>query len=204
VAQAPLASVSERSIAAVLNLPKPGHEYLRRPTSTLRSLVRFLNARWQLRHCDDVGAWVRMTGVGHIRNQGVIHIGQRVDMYSRPVGIVLATFPGGRLEIGARTVLNYGVDIAAVKLVHIGADCLIGTHVSILDNDFHELAARNLMPESRPVVIGDGVWIGNRALIMPGVSIGDGAAVGAGSVVMTDIPERCLALGNPARVIKKF
>ena len=60
------------------------------------------------------------------------------------------------------------------------------------------------MPESRPVLIADGVWIGNRVLILPGVSIGAGAAVGAGSVVMTDIPERCLALGNPARVIKKF
>jgi maltose O-acetyltransferase len=60
------------------------------------------------------------------------------------------------------------------------------------------------MPESRPVLIGDDVWIGTRALILPGVTIGSGAVVGAGSVVTGDIPERCLAVGNPARVIKKI
>lgn len=192
--------------AAVSPSPQPKQrlDYLRTPRSTLRSLIRVLNARWQLRGCNELGAWVRVTGRIHVYSKGQIQVGERVRMYSRPVAIVLAAFPGGRLEIGDRTVLNYGVDIAAVKLVRIGADCMLGTHVSILDNDFHELTARGRMPESRAVVIGDGVWIGNRSMILPGVTIGNGAAVGAGSVVMTDVPERSLALGNPARVIKRF
>jgi acetyltransferase-like isoleucine patch superfamily enzyme len=192
------------AVAGSFKLPRRSVDYLRSPGSTWRSLLRFLNGRWQLRSCKELGSWVRVSGRIHVYNRGSIRIGRRVTLHSRPVGIVLATFPGGSLEIGDRTVLNYGVDIAAVKLVRIGAGCMLGTHVSILDNDFHELTARERVPESRPVVIGDDVWIGNRAMILPGVTIGAGAVVGAGSVVMTDVPERSLALGNPARVIRKF
>ncbi len=203
-AQAALNLLSVGPLAAALRLPRHPRDYLRAPSATFRSLIRSLNARWQLRTCDQVGAWTRLTGRIHVRNQGQIRLGARVILYSRPVRIVLATFPDGLLEIGDRTFLNYGVDICAVKLVRIGCDCLIGTHVSILDNDFHQLTARDQMPESRPVLIGDGVWIGTRAVILPGVTIGRGAVVGAGSVVTSDITERSLAVGNPARVIRKF
>ena len=204
MAPATVAIVTERAFAAPFQLPRQPAEYLRTPHRTLRRALRFLNARWQLRSCQQLGRWVRLHGRIHVSNQGEIRVGDRVVLLSRPLPIVLHTLAGGRLDIGDRTVLNYGVDISAVEHVTIGADCLLGTQVSILDNDFHELTARDRMPESRPVVIGDGVWLGNRVMILPGVKIGAGAAVGAGSVVMTDIPERCLALGNPARVIKKF
>ena len=196
--------MSERSLRTPFQLPRPPIDYLRQPRRSMRRLIRFFNARWQLRSSDHLGHWVRVHGRIHVSNRGRLNVGERVVFISHPVPIILHTFPGVRLDIGDRTVLNYGIDISAVKEVRIGADCLLGTHVSILDNDFHELTARDRMPESRPVLIADGVWIGNRVLILPGVSIGAGAAVGAGSVVMTDIPERCLALGNPARVIKKF
>jgi acetyltransferase-like isoleucine patch superfamily enzyme len=196
--------VSERLLPALFQLPRPPSDYLRQPRRSVRRLIRFFNARWQLRGCDHLGRWVRLQGRIHVNNRGHLNVGDRVALVSHPIPIILHTFPGARLDIGDRTVLNYGVDISAVKEIRIGADCLLGTHVSILDNDFHELTARDRMPESRPVLIGDGVWIGNRVLILPGVIIGAGAAVGAGSVVMTDIPERCLALGNPARVIKRF
>jgi acetyltransferase-like isoleucine patch superfamily enzyme len=170
--------------------------------STLRSLARVLNASWQLRGSGSVGAWTRLAGRLHVRNRGQIRVGERVILYSRPAPIVLATFPDALIEVGDRTFVNYGVDICAVKLVRIGKDCLIGTHVCILDNDFHDLSARNRMPPSRPVVIGDRVCIGTRALILPGVTVGSGPVIGAGSVVTNDIPEGCLAVGNPARVIK--
>ncbi|HEX8036243.1 MAG TPA: DapH/DapD/GlmU-related protein [Ktedonobacterales bacterium] len=52
--------------------------------------------------------------------------------------------------------------------------------------------------------MGDDVWIGGRAIILPGVTIGDHAVIGAGAVVMEDIPARSIALGNPAKVIQKF
>jgi maltose O-acetyltransferase len=60
------------------------------------------------------------------------------------------------------------------------------------------------MTAPRPVVIHDRVWIADRAIIMPGVTIGEGAAVGAGSVVITDVPPRTLAMGNPARIVREL
>lgn len=54
------------------------------------------------------------------------------------------------------------------------------------------------------VKIGNGCWIGGGAIILPGVSIGDGAVIGAGSVVTKNIPENCVAVGNPCRVIKRI
>lgn len=55
-----------------------------------------------------------------------------------------------------------------------------------------------------PVNIGKNVWIGGGSIILPGVSIGDGTTIGAGSVVTHDIPSRCVAVGNPCRVIKNI
>jgi acetyltransferase-like isoleucine patch superfamily enzyme len=185
-------------------LPRPTEYYLKSPRATLRKLREWLAARFWLRRCDSVGAWTRVTGRVFVQNGGTIRIGERAQLLSHYAHSVLATFPGGLLEIGDRTVLNYGVDICATKHVRIGSDCLLGTHVIILDSDFHAIEDHDRMPEPRPVVIGDRVWIGNRAMILPGVTIGDGAVVGAGSVVMSDVPPRSLAMGNPARVIKKF
>ena len=67
------------------------------------------------------------------------------------------------------------------------------------------LAERNTGDEwALPVTIGDSVWIGGSATILPGVTIGDNVVIGAGSVVTRDIPSNCVAAGNPARVIKQL
>lgn len=174
------------------------------PGRTLRQGMHFLNARWQLRSCDHVGQWVRLYGRVHVRNDGRIAIGERVMFMGAPFPSILRTFKGGSVEIGDRTFINYGADICGVLRVRIGSDCLIGTQVSILDNDFHDVADHDRMPDSRAVEIGDGVWIGNRVIVLPGVTIGRGAAIGAGSVVTADVPERALAVGNPARVVKRL
>jgi acetyltransferase-like isoleucine patch superfamily enzyme len=152
-----------------------------------------------------VGRWVRVDGRAVIRNDhGYIRIGERVLLFFDPIPSIFAVFPGGRLEIGDRTSINYGADFAVTGLVKIGSDCGIGTHVIIMDNDFHSVEDRRLRPVPKPVIIGNHVWLANRSTILPGVTIGDEAIIGAGSVVMTDIPERTLAMGNPARVIKKL
>jgi acetyltransferase-like isoleucine patch superfamily enzyme len=145
-----------------------------------------------------------VSGRVFLETDGDIFLGNRVQILSHYARSVLAAKQGGTLKVGDRTFINYGVDIAATKHVHIGSDCLIGTHVIILDNDFHELTDRTRRPEGRPVFIGDGTWIGNRAIILPGITIGKGAIIGAGSVVTSDIPARTVAVGNPARVIKQL
>jgi acetyltransferase-like isoleucine patch superfamily enzyme len=186
-------------------LPRSANAYLAAPGPTLSKIKSALNARWQLRKCNYVGRWTRLNGrVIIVNHDGYISIGQRVLMFFDYVPSIFAVFPGGRLEIGDRTSINYGADFAVTGLVRIGSECRIGTHVIILDNDFHELDDRSQRPEPKPVLIGNRVWIANRSMVLPGVTIGDDSVIGAGSVVMTDIPERSLAMGNPARVIKKL
>jgi acetyltransferase-like isoleucine patch superfamily enzyme len=175
----------------------------RSPRAALRDIRQVVNGWWQLRKCSSVGAWARVAGAMRVyNNHGEIVLGTAVRISSTNARTVLAAFPNGRIEIGDRTFLNYGVDISATKLVKIGSDCLLGAHVGILDNDFHDLSERSQMPPARPVVIGDRVWLGNRVMVLPGVTIGADAVVGAASVVVSDIPPRCVAVGNPARVIK--
>jgi acetyltransferase-like isoleucine patch superfamily enzyme len=176
---------------------------LRQPVATLRKIGDWLSARWQLRTCTSVGAWTRVSGRVHVENRGELVIGARVQILARFAPSLLVVFDGGRLEIGDRTMVNFGADISATKSVTIGRDCLVGTHVTILDNDFHDLIDRQKRPAGKPVSIGDRVWLGNRVIVLPGVTIGDDAVVGAGAVVTSDIAARCVVAGNPARVIRR-
>jgi acetyltransferase-like isoleucine patch superfamily enzyme len=163
-----------------------------------------LGARWYLRHADEVGAKVRVRGRPVVRNWGRMVVGERTQLVSTIATLELVAMAGASLEIGPRTLVNYGGSIAAHERVSIGARCLIGTHVIIIDNDFHRLEPEHRLepPPSRPVVIEDDVWLGARVIVLPGVRIGAGSCIGAGSVVNADIPPRSLAAGVPARVIK--
>jgi maltose O-acetyltransferase len=125
-------------------------------------------------------------------------------MHSTVVPVELAAIAGGTLEIGERTFLNYGISISAHQSVRIGQQCLLGTYVNIMDNHWHDILDRRATPPSQPVVIEDNVWLGNRVIVLPGVTIGHDTVVGAGAVVTKSLPPRCVAAGNPARVIRYF
>ena len=154
----------------------------------------------------EVGARVRLRGRPRIHNSGRMVIGSRVQLVSTPATLELAAIDGGMLEIGEQTLVNYGGSIAAAESVRIGARCLIGTYAIIMDNDFHRIEPerRYETPESKPITIGDNVWLGARVIVLGGVTIGDGSCIGAGSVVAHDIPARSLAVGVPARVIRSL
>lgn len=184
------------------SVSRPFAKFLTQPAEMSVKTKDWLRGKWALRKCTTVGAWTRVNGRLHLINNGELVVGSRVQILSRFGSSLLVVFPGGRLEIGDGTMLNFGADISATKSVKIGRDCLIGTHVIILDNDFHDLHERHRRPEPRPVLIGDRVWIGNRVTVLPGVTIGDDAIVGAGAVVTSDVPSRAIVAGNPARVIK--
>ena len=101
-------------------------------------------------------------------------------------GVRLWANRGGTLVIGDGTVLDAGVEIIAWQRVTIGRDCYLGWDALIMDTDLHGIAGSP--PVNRPVTIGDGVRIGCRAMILKGVTIGDGAIIHPGSIVTHDVP----------------
>ncbi|OAN58377.1 sugar O-acetyltransferase [Sphingomonas sp. TDK1] len=108
---------------------------------------------------------------------------------------------GTNIHLGARVFLNFGCVILDVVRVEIGAGAQIGPGVQILTADHPRdpvLRARGL-EYGRPIRIGANVWIGGGALILPGVTIGEDAIIGAGSVVTRDVPPGITVMGNPAR-----
>jgi acetyltransferase-like isoleucine patch superfamily enzyme len=119
-----------------------------------------------------------------------------------PWACELAASEGGLLEIGERTFINAAVSISASRHVQIGSECEIGPGVLIMDNDFHSPSNLSRFPASIPVRIGDRVWIGARAIVLKGVTVGDGAVIAAGSVVTSDVPPHKLVAGVPARIIR--
>lgn len=109
---------------------------------------------------------------------------------------------GCNIAIGDDVFLNYGCVILDVCAVKIGDKTQIGPGVQILAADHpRDPAVRAQMLEfGRPVTIGRNVWIGGGAMILPGVTVGDDAIIGAGSVVTRDVPAGATVVGNPARV----
>jgi acetyltransferase-like isoleucine patch superfamily enzyme len=115
------------------------------------------------------------------------------------------------LEIGNHSAIGHECTLVVGKRIKIGNDCLISGQTMIFDSNGHhtDTACRRagLPPppeEIREVVIGDDVWIGVRSIIFPGVRIGNGSIVSAGSVVRTHVPPYSVVSGNPARVVLRL
>ncbi|SHJ36791.1 maltose O-acetyltransferase [Tessaracoccus bendigoensis DSM 12906] len=113
---------------------------------------------------------------------------------------------GENISIGPRTFINYNLTALDVAPIRIGADCQIGPNVQLLtpQHPLEPQARRDKLESAKPITIGDNVWLGGGVIICPGVTIGDDSVVGAGAVVVRDIPPRSLAVGNPARVIRSL
>jgi acetyltransferase-like isoleucine patch superfamily enzyme len=104
------------------------------------------------------------------------------------------------IEIGDHTLINRRSEIMCKKHVKIGRHCAISWDVSIMDTDYHRIEGT---ASSKPTVIEDHVWIGNKSIILKGVTIGKGAIVAAGSVVSRDVPAHALVAGVPAKPVKE-
>jgi lipopolysaccharide O-acetyltransferase len=151
----------------------------------------------------------------YIRGRRFIVWGKR---FTAGVGLRMDAFPEilkPCLHIGDDVQVNDHVHIAAINSVCIGNNVLIASRVFISDHDHGSYGdpGEHSDPEvppiqrklcSSPVYIGDNVWIGEGVGILPGVRIGQGAVIGCGAIVTRDVPEYSLAVGNPARVIKKY
>lgn len=170
--------------------------------SKIVDLSHILNAQLQLRGKVEAPISVRLRGRVQLAGSGELILGEGVSLSGTVVPIELITYESGRIEIGERTFINYGSSIAARASVKIGANCHLGHYMFVMDNDQHDVVRHLEVPPSYPVVIEDHVWIGSKVLILPGVRIGSRAVIGAGSVVTKSIPPRCVAAGNPARVLR--
>lgn len=112
---------------------------------------------------------------------------------------------GRKIKIGNNSSIEVGCQIA--NDTTIGNDVMIAPEVVIFSVG-HETSDTSIPmrlqgnTKPRPVTIGDDVWIGQRAIILPGITIGDGAIVAAGSIVTKDIPARTVVGGNPAKILK--
>lgn len=120
-----------------------------------------------------------------------------------------------RLILGNDIQMNDFVHISAIDKVEIGDGCLFASHIYISDNTHGRMeggkndSSPDVQPDHReyvtaPVKIGKNVWLGEGVIVLPGVSIGDGSVIGAHSVVSKNIPPACVAVGSPAKVIKKY
>jgi acetyltransferase-like isoleucine patch superfamily enzyme len=152
------------------------------------------------RKTDRCGKWLRVCGrvtVSKARHAKLI-IGDHVILH-RNTGFYLDSGEAV-IEIGDHTFLNRRTEIMCKKHVKIGSHCAISWDVSIMDTDYHRIGDAN---PTRPTIIGDHVWIGNKSIILKGVTIGTGAVVAAGSVVTRDVPAHTLVAGVPAVPIKQ-
>ena len=112
--------------------------------------------------------------------------------------------------IGNNTSIGEDFHITAIDKIVIGDNVLMGKKITITDNshgkvDVESLAiapAKRFLYSKGPVIIKDGVWIGEKATILPGVTIGKNSIIGANAVVISDIPDNCVAAGVPAKVVR--
>lgn len=146
-----------------------------------------------------------------------VHIDKNVEFMRYPknihVGNSVVVKEGARIcscnemaqiRIGARTTIGYHTFIFASAAISVGEDCLIAPFVYIVDSNHGSLRKEriNRQPNtSSPIVIGDDVWIGTKATVLAGVTIGNGAIVASGATVNQDVAPYTIVGGTPARLI---
>lgn len=110
-----------------------------------------------------------------------------------------------KMEIGNECFFNNNCSVTAVEKIIIGNQCKFANNLVVIDHD-HAIENGHATAKliSKPVRIGDNVWVGANCTILKGVNIGNGAIIAAGAVVTRDVPEYTIAAGVPARVIKKL
>lgn len=132
-----------------------------------------------------------------IKRHGRISIGARTTMWPDvKLSCVGTPLRPASIKIGKKCSIGDRTEIHAGESVEIGNDVIIAWDCNILDRDYH--STDGAAEKTAPVRIGDRVWIGCRAIILKGVTIGEGAVVAAGSVVTRDVPPGTLVAGNPA------
>jgi acetyltransferase-like isoleucine patch superfamily enzyme len=108
----------------------------------------------------------------------------------------------GAIRIGHFCILCPGVRIGSADGVEVGDNCMFASNAYVTDSDWHDIYNRIAIGRTAPVKIEDNVWVGDSAIVCKGVTIGTNSIIGAGAVVVDDVPANVIAAGNPARIVK--
>ena len=146
-------------------------------------------------------------------NGKFIEVGSCVKIFSNSILAVHCNHEKyGNIKIGNNVTIGEYAHITSLTSISIGNNVLLGRRITITDNSHgtSTLADMQRPPLKREVFskagvrIADNVWLGDNVVVLPGVSIGEGSIIGANAVVTKSIPPYCVAVGNPARVVKDF
>jgi len=156
-----------------------------------------------------IGSKIRFLSMPIIKNNGKMVLGDKVCIESFPDGEycrtkIITDKSTSKIHIGKNSVIR-GTTIWASTEISIGDNFLSAPFVWIVDNDAHGIQPgrrSNKFAKSSPIRLGNNVWIGYRAMVLKGVTIGDNSVVAAGAVVTKDVPANSLVAGVPARIIK--
>lgn len=165
-------------------------------------LVKMAAARFYLRRTE-LGRLVSVKGRPLFRNAGRVVLGDDVRIWSDIQQAKIFVGRGATLRVGANSRIN-GAHISVSTQVEIGRNVRIGPYAVIMDDDFHDAASHFEAGKTGAIRIGDDVWIAMGAMVLKGVTIGEGAAVAAGAVVTKDVPPFTLVAGIPAKAIKRL
>lgn len=158
-------------------------------------------------------------------NDNTIEFGNDVHLYGSRIGIFgngnrIRIDSGTRLHLNLQirtdeatfevgegtTIMGLEADIDEPLTIRIGAECMFSSEIWATVSDVHSIIDRTSgerVNPGRDIIIGDRVWVGRRAVLLKGSSVGDGSIIGSASVVTGNIPKHCSAAGNPARVIRQ-
>lgn len=156
-----------------------------------------------------IGKGSSISGIPKCIHGSCLYIGDNVDIHSGARIENPSKNPNIKIMFGNNCCAWFNFTILA------GADVTIGNNVAIASDVFISSGGHMTDPESdisyggqpyvgKPVVIKDGAWIGQKVCILGGVTIGQKSIIGAGSVVVNNIPDYCIAVGNPAKVVKRY
>ena len=156
-------------------------------------------ARWSLRRTSSVGSRAVVLGRPTVDATDLV-VGTDFKIWSGHRKTLISGW--GPIRIGDRVFVNCGTVLISVRGITVGDDVALANEVYVMDSNSHGVEGRSHV--EAPVTIGDGTWVGARAMILPGVTIGKRVVVAAGSVVTRDVPDDVLVAGNPARVVRSL
>lgn len=176
------------------------------PLLPLYLLLRILSLGWRwlrahvtLRKAQTKGRLVFQNGRLKVSQKGVLQIGNRVRFWSTITTTHLLVGRKGKLEIGDDCFIN-GAVLAAYSSIRIGSGVYLAP--SALVTDSYAFGSSEADRQTAPIWIKDNAWVATKAIILPGVTIGEGAVVGVGALVTSDVPDRAIVAGVPARIIR--